>query len=147
MFIVHSSVIYSCRGMGATAVPINRWVDKEEGGVCAWYVCVCIYMLLFCSVTKFCFNSFVTPWTVALQAPLSFGFPGKNIGLGWHFPLQGIFPIQGLNLHVMPWQEDSLSLSLCIGPKNTCDDTNLHSISRLFLGNLQMSFPNQNFRM
>ena len=27
-------------------------------------------------------DSFVTPWTVACQAPLSMGFPGKNTGMG-----------------------------------------------------------------
>ena len=32
-------------------------------------------------------NSFVTPWTVARQAPLSMGSPGKNTGVGCHFPL------------------------------------------------------------
>ena len=32
----------------------------------------------------------VNPWTAARQAPLSMGFPSKNIGLGCHFPLQGI---------------------------------------------------------
>ena len=31
------------------------------------------------------------PWTVANQAPLSIGFPGKNTGVGCHFLLQGIF--------------------------------------------------------
>ena len=30
-----------------------------------------------------------TPWTVACQAPLSMGFPGKNTGVGYHFLLQG----------------------------------------------------------
>ena len=33
----------------------------------------------------------VTPGTVACQAPLSIGFPGKNIGVGCPFLLQGIF--------------------------------------------------------
>ena len=37
-------------------------------------------------------DSFVTPWIVAHQAPLSMGFPGKNAGVGCHFLLQGIFP-------------------------------------------------------
>ena len=32
---------------------------------------------------------FVTPWTVAHQAPLSVEFP-KNTGVGYHFLLQGI---------------------------------------------------------
>ena len=33
----------------------------------------------------------VTPRTVAHQAPLFMGFPGKNPGVGCHFLLQGIF--------------------------------------------------------
>ena len=54
---------------------------------------------------------FATPWTVAYQASLSMGFsrqeywsglpfpsPGKNTGVGSHFLLQGLFPIQGSNL-------------------------------------------------
>ena len=42
-------------------------------------------------------ESFATPWTVALQAPLSTNFAGKNIGVGGHFLLQEIFLTQGLN--------------------------------------------------
>ena len=44
-----------------------------------------------------CVWLFVTPWTVAQQAPLSIGFPGKNIGASCYFLLQGIFPTQGSN--------------------------------------------------
>ena len=40
---------------------------------------------------------FVTPCTTACQAPLSWGSPGKNTGVGCHFLLQGIFPTQGLS--------------------------------------------------
>ena len=40
---------------------------------------------------------FVTSWSVARQALLSMGFPGKNTGVGCHFLLQEIFPTQGLN--------------------------------------------------
>ena len=40
-------------------------------------------------------------WTVAFQAPLSRGFPGKNTGVGCHFLFQGILPTQGLNLHLL----------------------------------------------
>ena len=47
-------------------------------------------------------NSFVTPWTVFLQAPLSpWDFPGKNTGVGCCFLLQGIFPTQRSNLHLL----------------------------------------------
>ena len=40
-------------------------------------------------------------------------FPGKNTGMGCHFLLQGIFPTQGSNphlLHLLHWQADSLPL-------------------------------------
>ena len=51
---------------------------------------------------------------VAHQAPLSLGFSSKNTGVGCHALLQGIFPIQGLNLGLLclpHWQADSLPLS------------------------------------
>ena len=35
-------------------------------------------------------------------------FPGKNTGVGCYFPLQGIFPTQGLNLGHLHCQADSL---------------------------------------
>ena len=38
------------------------------------------------------------------------GSPGKNIGLGCHALLQGIFLTQGLNLCLLHWQADSLPL-------------------------------------
>ena len=37
-----------------------------------------------------------TPWTIALQAPLSMGFPGKNTGVSCLALLQRIFPTQGI---------------------------------------------------
>ena len=43
------------------------------------------------------FSCVVTQWTVAHQAPLSMGFPGKNTGIGCHFLLQGICPTQEWN--------------------------------------------------
>ena len=36
--------------------------------------------------------------------------PGKNIGVGCHFLLQGIFPTQGSNLYLLLWQADSLPM-------------------------------------
>ena len=48
------------------------------------------------------FDSFATPWTVACP----WDFPGKNSEVGCHFLLQGIFLIQGLNLHLLHWQVD-----------------------------------------
>ena len=46
-------------------------------------VCVCVCMCV-CSVTQSC-PTLVTPWTVAHQASLSMGFPGKNTGVDSHF--------------------------------------------------------------
>ena len=46
-------------------------------------VCVCV-----CSIPQL-FQLFVTPWTVARQAPLSMGFPDKSTGVGCHFLLWG----------------------------------------------------------
>ena len=40
---------------------------------------------------------FATPWTVAHQAPASMESLGKSTGVGCHFLLQEIFPIQGSN--------------------------------------------------
>ena len=37
--------------------------------------------------------------------------PGKNTGVGYHFLFQGIFLTQGLNLHLLYWQVDSLPLN------------------------------------
>ena len=52
-------------------------------------VCVCVCVWLLC------------PWD----------FPGKNIGMGCNFLLQGIFLTQGWNLRLQHWQVDSLPLS------------------------------------
>ena len=59
------------------------------------------------------FDSFVTPWTVALQDLLSIGFSRQVYQTGFPFPFQGIFPSQGPDpeLCLPNWQEDSLLLS------------------------------------
>ena len=43
-------------------------------------------------------------------------FLGKNTGVGCHFHRQGIFLTQGLNLHLLPWQVDSLLLNYLGSP-------------------------------
>ena len=55
---------------------------------------------MLCSVFS-CVWFFVTPWTVAHQAPLFIGFPRQDIGVGYYFLLQGIFPTQGSNPHLL----------------------------------------------
>ena len=55
---------------------------------------------------------FVTPWTTDHKAPL-WDSPSKNTGVGCQALLQGIFPMQGSNLHLLHllcWQAGSLPL-------------------------------------
>ena len=54
---------------------------------------------------------FATAWTVA-QLLCPGDSPGKNTGVGCHFLLQGIFLTQGLNLHLLHWQADSLTTEI-----------------------------------
>ena len=68
--------------------------------------CVCVCMCV-CALSHIWL--FVTPWTLACQAPLE--FPGKNAGVGCHFLLQRILPTQGSNLcllHLLLCSADSL---------------------------------------
>ena len=51
---------------------------------------------IFCLVTSV-MSDCVTPWTVALQAPLSLGIFQARIQVGCHALLQGLFPTQGSN--------------------------------------------------
>ena len=58
---------------------------------------------------------FVTPWTVAHQAPLSMGLPQQEYWNGLHFLPQSIFPTQGSNLRLLRllhWQAGSLLFEL-----------------------------------
>ena len=62
---------------------------------------MCMYMCT-CMLSLFsCVQLFVTPWTVARQTPLSMGFSQQEYWSGSHALLQGIFPTQGLNLHLL----------------------------------------------
>ena len=56
---------------------------------------------------------FATLWTIACQAALSMGFSRQEYCSGCHALLQGIFPTQGLNLHLLHllhWHVGSLPL-------------------------------------
>ena len=55
-----------------------------------------------CVTAQSCPTLFVSPWRLQpawLLCP--WDFPSKNIGVGCHFLLQGIFPTQGLNPHLL----------------------------------------------
>ena len=43
----------------------------------------------------------VTPWLQLTRLLCLWDFPGKNTEVGYHFLLQGIFPTQGSNLHLL----------------------------------------------
>ena len=70
-----------------------------------------------CSVAQSCLMLRDSMENVAYQAPLPMGFPGKNTGMGCHFPLQGIFLTQGWNPRLLHWQAGSLPLSHLGGPQ------------------------------
>ena len=72
---------------------------------------LCCFTSVFVAQSLSHVRLFATPWTVAHQAPLSMGFPGKNTGVHCHFFLQGIFLTEGLNPSLLPQQADSLPLS------------------------------------
>ena len=53
-------------------------------------------------------NSFVTPWTVTYQAPLSVGFPSQEYWSGLPFLFPGDIPGPGIELGPPALQADSL---------------------------------------
>ena len=54
-----------------------------------------------CLLASVMSHSFVTLWTVAFQATRPSDFPDKNIWVGCHALLQGIFPTQGSSPHFL----------------------------------------------
>ena len=72
------------------AVFCNSWADLNK------VVCV------LCELSHFSHAQvFLTAWTVAPRPLCPRESPGKNTGVGCHALLQGIFPTQGLNLHLL----------------------------------------------
>ena len=84
-----------------------------DSATLAYGSCSCYYCLVIS-------HSFATPWTVAHQAPLSMGFSKQELtGVGCHAILQGIFPTQGSNPHLLYRQVSSWPLSHQ-GPTRPC---------------------------
>ena len=70
-------------------------------------LCVCVWVTQLCEL-------FATLWTVAHQAPLSMGFSRQEYWSCLYALLQGIFPTQGSNPHLLcllHWQAGSLPLA------------------------------------
>ena len=89
----------------------GRWLGHEDGCVC---VCVCVCVRALSRGWVFCgFMNCSPPGSSAHQAPVPVEFSRQEYWSGIHFLLQGIFPIQGSNLHLLyhlHWQADSLPL-------------------------------------
>ena len=71
-------------------------------------------MMCACSVTQSCADSFVSPWTITHQAPLSMEFSRQEDQNGLPFPTAGDLPDPGIDIrlsHLLTWQVDSLPLS------------------------------------
>ena len=80
-------------------------------------------------------DSIVTQWPTRLLSP--WYFPGKNTGIGCHFLLQGIVPSHRSNLHLLPWQAGSLTLSHWGNPVLI-----LHAYKKILSWHLLLDFPN-----
>ena len=79
---------------------------------------------------RICVGLFATPWTVTCQASLSVEFSRQEYWSGFcRALLQGIFPAQGLNLHLLcllHWQAGSL-------PRNWTHTSYVSSVGRRVL--------------
>ena len=102
--------------------PTYKRIKKMWCGV-VW--CVCVKNVILCAVLWLVAQSCPTLCdTRDCSPPGSFvhgNTPCKNIGVGCHALLQGIFPTQGLNLYLLPalhWQAGSLPLAPCRKPRD-----------------------------
>ena len=67
-------------------------------GYCSlFFVWYSFDMFCSCCLDQIMSKSFVTPWTIPTRFFCPWDFSGKNTGVGCHFFLQGIVPIQGSN--------------------------------------------------
>ena len=94
-----------------------------------------------CSVTQL-HLLFTTLWTTRRLCLCN--FPGKNIGVGCHFLLQGIFPTQGLSpclLCLLHWQAGSLLLNH-LGSMCTHTHTHTHTQIKPFRNLITLLYSN-----
>ena len=92
---VHGSTSHGNQDTEATWMAVSRWVDEDVVHTHRGTVCVCVR-------------------AKSLQAPLSTGFSRQEYCSGSHALLQGIFPTQGSNPHLLCllcWQVGSLPLA------------------------------------
>ena len=70
---------------------------------------------------------FATLWTVPIRLLCLWGSPGKNSGVDCHVLLQGIFPTEGLNQHLLRSPELAGGSLLLAPPEKTL----IHQITKL----------------
>ena len=78
-------------------------------------------------------STIATLWTVATRFLRPWDFPGKNAGVGCHFLLQRIFPIQGSSprlLCLLHCRKVLYPLSHQGSPQNLCDELNKYWLGR-----------------
>ena len=94
----------------------SRWIlyHWASGEVPSFYGWAIYHCMLVAVLTRSVISDSLRPHGLQLNRLLSpWNFQGKETGVGFHFLLQGIFPIQGSNpclLHLLHWQADSLPL-------------------------------------
>ena len=85
----------NCRNEGG-GIQSAEWAGVLSGSAVSSCVCVCVCVWVRAHAHVLSrVQLFVTPQTVARQAPLPMDSPGKNTEVGCHVLLQGIFPTQG----------------------------------------------------
>ena len=111
-------------------------------------VCTCTYVDLCVSTHSFMSNSFVIPWTLAHQAPLSMGFLGREYRSEVPFPPPGDLPDPGIKPTSLALPGDSLPSDppgkTCVKSKNVtvhCPQIKYKPLSLTFKGLCQPHFP------
>ena len=95
----------ACWAIDWISMPVNPDICQNFWVIYTVSVCeiqVPSFLGCRCAQLLSCVWLSATLWTMACQAPLSMGFfSSKNTGVGYYFLLQGIFPTQGLNPHLL----------------------------------------------
>ena len=90
-------------------ININKLLKRSQHSLCSNYIVRLWSKIYYCSVIKSS-PTLCDPMDCSPPGSFAMGL-GKNIGVGYHFLLQGIFLTQVLNLRLLHWQAGSLSVS------------------------------------